>query len=108
LRRPVAAGDTRPAATPKPASTEAATRITPELRVRKEPAAETIRATPAAEFKAERAEPKASLTRAASVEAKPATEAKPASAEVKSEPKPVRVESKFGPPKTAAPPNYAQ
>ena len=111
LRRPVAAGDTRPAATPKPAATEASTRIAPELRVRKEPAetrataAETTRATPAAEFKAERAEraePKAGLTRTASVEVKPATEAKPASAEVKAEPKPGRVESKFGPPKPAA------
>ena len=93
LRRPVAVGDSRLPVTPKPpAAVDASARIAPDLRARREP--EPTQA-PAADLKAERAEP----MRDAAAEGKPAAEVKGARAE----PKLGRTESKFGQPKPAAP-----
>ena len=93
LRRPVAAGDSRPAVAPKPpVALDASARIAPNLRARKE-----LEPTPApvVDLKAERAEP----SLAATAEAKPAPDVEAA----RDEPKPGRAESKFGQPKPAAP-----
>ena len=97
LRRPVAAGDSRPAVAPKPpAAVDASARIAPDLRARKE-----LEPTPAPRWtlEPEAAERSRDPQLAATAEAKPAPEVKAARAE----PKPGRAESKFGQPKPAAP-----